>query len=54
MKFKLLVSDFDGTLTEDHSSIVTTKVQEKLKLIQDENIHIAIATGRHPNFIKKN
>ncbi len=43
--YKLVVSDMDGTLLTSHNT-VSEKNKQALKALQDQNIQVAIATGR--------
>lgn len=45
MKYKLVVTDMDGTLLNSKGK-VTDENKEMLKKLQEQGVHIAVATGR--------
>jgi Cof subfamily protein (haloacid dehalogenase superfamily) len=51
MKYKLLVSDMDGTLLNDDKQLSEKDIQT-IKKLPDFGIQFAIATGRHDSMIK--
>ena len=53
MKFKLIVSDIDGTIKDGLKPISNT-VLDALHKVQKKNIPVIISTGRHYAFIEKN
>ena len=51
MEVKAVFFDIDGTLVNDHKSVLKS-TKDAIKIVKEQGVLVGVATGRGPFFVK--